>query len=114
MFVGELPAAPLMKQSTHSTSPFPAEEGDTTVQSHPKGWLSRMSELRNDPRVWRPLVISLGAFPPLCFIWIFWGITFHRSVAIPDYLAIKVRDHPQSATMVAAVVATVTAGCVSL
>ncbi|KAF9450610.1 hypothetical protein P691DRAFT_810012 [Macrolepiota fuliginosa MF-IS2] len=103
------PSPPILPQSPYSDPEKGSDiQIDQGVADHPdrRSWLQIWL---NDPRHWRPMLIAVGPIHILCFIWIFFGVTFASPVALPDYLALKANAHAQSATMVVSIVATVVA-----
>jgi hypothetical protein len=104
--------------ASHPASPSPDPEKITDFENRPitpqlQCLLGRVQVMMHDPRQ-RALLISLGPFPILCFIWTFFAVTFIRPFVLPDYFAPVVRDHFQSSTMIASIVATVIASQASL
>ncbi|KAF5357237.1 hypothetical protein D9756_006645 [Leucocoprinus leucothites] len=102
-----------LPNASHSALPSPDPEKhmnaeDSPAHHEPESWIERMRRILNDPHQ-RPFLIALGPLPILCFIWAVFAITYTRSIPLPDYLAIKVSAHPQGATMIVAIVATVLA-----
>ncbi|KAF5357238.1 hypothetical protein D9756_006646 [Leucocoprinus leucothites] len=103
--------------TSHSASLSPDPDKSTIAESNPvhresRGWIGRMERILHDPHQ-RPLLIALGPLPTLCFVWAVFAITYTRSIPLPDYFAKVVSAHPQSMTMIAAIVATVLASQVS-
>lgn len=89
------------------------EKGPISWRTRPKLWWS-LKPL-SDPRVRRPLCISLGLLPVICFISIFFGFTSKApGLPLPGYLVPLIRTQPQSAVMGVSAIATIIATYVSL
>ncbi|KAJ3555614.1 hypothetical protein NP233_g12165 [Leucocoprinus birnbaumii] len=102
-------AADPTSQSTRLGEPATVEkpQAHSHSLSGPGGWIGRTKTMLQNDTYQRPLLIALGPLPILCFVWGVFVVSYIRPIPLPDHLAVMVSTYPQSATVIAAITATI-------